>query len=322
MMIDLVHGEPIRFGADRQRGVVMGSDGQLRLVDVADVGEDALLVHDARRDDPSLAFALARLNTDDHSPTPFGMFRDVERQEYASAIAAQLAQASERKGPGDLAASAALERHLELVAGLELSAARVIPGRSGRSCGVRSAGRRPLRDRPEADGGTRAPSPTIRRRGRGPPSQRCDPATNADRAVVATAGRLRAASPWPVTVAPECGPGGVYAVGGRRARFRRPTTTAPAADGAPTPSVDLAEAIAEDCTIKATKLAVGDAGADVAACSRGSSTAGYFDGEVNGSSARRPTRRCAALQEERKLFVDGVVGRETALSVGVWPDEQ
>ena len=104
MMIELVHGEPIRFGAERQRGVVMGRDGQLRLVDVADVGEDALLVHDTHRADPSLAFALARLSTDDHSPTPFGIFRDIERQEYASALAAQLAQASERKGPGDLAA--------------------------------------------------------------------------------------------------------------------------------------------------------------------------------------------------------------------------
>ena len=83
MMIDLVHGEPIRFGAERQRGVVMGTDGQLRLVDVADVGEDAILVHDAHRADPSLAFALSRLNTDDHSPTPFGVFRDIERQEYA-----------------------------------------------------------------------------------------------------------------------------------------------------------------------------------------------------------------------------------------------
>ena len=75
MMIDLVHGEPIRFGADGQRGVVMGADGQLRIVEVADVGEDAILVHDAERDDPSLAFALARLSNDDHSPTPFGIFR-------------------------------------------------------------------------------------------------------------------------------------------------------------------------------------------------------------------------------------------------------
>jgi 2-oxoglutarate ferredoxin oxidoreductase subunit beta len=104
MMIDLVHGQPVRFGADGHRGVVMGSDGQLRIVEVADVGEDAILVHDAHRTDPSLAFALARLSTDDRSPTPFGVFRAVERQEYAGAVSAQLATASERKGPGDLGA--------------------------------------------------------------------------------------------------------------------------------------------------------------------------------------------------------------------------
>jgi 2-oxoglutarate ferredoxin oxidoreductase subunit beta len=102
MMIDLVHGQPIRFGVDGHRGVVMGSDGQLRLVEVADVGEDALLVHDAYRPEPSLAFALARLSSDDHSPTPFGIFRQFERQEYAGAVSAQLAAASERKGPGNL----------------------------------------------------------------------------------------------------------------------------------------------------------------------------------------------------------------------------
>ncbi|MEM9513653.1 MAG: 2-oxoacid:ferredoxin oxidoreductase subunit beta [Actinomycetota bacterium] len=104
MLIDLVHGEPIIFGAERQRGVVMGSDGQLRLVELADVSPDNVLVHDANRDDPSLAFALARLSTDDVSPTPFGVFRDVQRQEYASAVADQVLDASERRGPGDIEA--------------------------------------------------------------------------------------------------------------------------------------------------------------------------------------------------------------------------
>ncbi len=104
MMIDLVHGQPIRFGVDGQRGVIMKPDGQLGIVEVAEVGEDRLLVHDAARHDPSLAFALARLSYDDHSPTPFGVFRSVERTEYASAVSAQVAAASERSGPGDLAA--------------------------------------------------------------------------------------------------------------------------------------------------------------------------------------------------------------------------
>ena len=104
MMIDLVHGEPIRFGAGGAHGVVMGSDGQLRIVDVAEVGEENLLVHDAHRSDPGLAFALARLSHDDHSPTPFGVFRDVDRGDYGTMVGAQLAEASQKKGPGDLGA--------------------------------------------------------------------------------------------------------------------------------------------------------------------------------------------------------------------------
>ena len=103
MMIDLVHGEPILFGAERQRGVMMGDDGALRIVDVAEVGLSRILVHDRYHETPSLAFALARLNHDDESPTPFGVFREVSRPEYTSEVATQVAMASERKGPGDLA---------------------------------------------------------------------------------------------------------------------------------------------------------------------------------------------------------------------------
>jgi 2-oxoglutarate/2-oxoacid ferredoxin oxidoreductase subunit beta len=104
MMIDLVHGEPILFGEDNRRGVMMAEDGHLRLVDVADVGIDRILVHDIHHSYPSLAFALARLNSDDHSPTPFGVFRQVDRPEFAGSVGAQLAAASESKGPGDLEA--------------------------------------------------------------------------------------------------------------------------------------------------------------------------------------------------------------------------
>jgi hypothetical protein len=69
MMINLVHGEPILFGAESQRGVMMGSDGFLQIVEVADVGLENILIHDQHHPYPSLAFALGRLNTDDHSPT-------------------------------------------------------------------------------------------------------------------------------------------------------------------------------------------------------------------------------------------------------------
>jgi 2-oxoglutarate ferredoxin oxidoreductase subunit beta len=104
MLINLVDGEPIRFGAGGSRGVVSGADGVLRFVDVDEVGVDALLVHDVSHADPSLAFALARLSRDDHSPTPMGVFRNVPRPEYSAAVANQLLEASETKGAGDLAA--------------------------------------------------------------------------------------------------------------------------------------------------------------------------------------------------------------------------
>ncbi len=102
MLIPLEHGKPIRFGQDGHRGVVMGTDGQLRLVEVADVGVEALLVHDIHRADPSLAFALARLSHSVHEPTPIGIFRSVDRTEYASAVQRQVVAAGEKNGPGDL----------------------------------------------------------------------------------------------------------------------------------------------------------------------------------------------------------------------------
>jgi 2-oxoglutarate/2-oxoacid ferredoxin oxidoreductase subunit beta len=80
--IRLEAGAPIRFGPDGCRGVAVAADGGLRLVDVAEVGEQALLIHDPQRHDPGLAFALAKLSNDPTSPTPIGIFRDVSRPVY------------------------------------------------------------------------------------------------------------------------------------------------------------------------------------------------------------------------------------------------
>jgi 2-oxoglutarate ferredoxin oxidoreductase subunit beta len=102
MLIRLEHGQPIRFGAEKERGVVMDSQGHASIVDVAAVGEDKILMHDESREDPALAFALARLATSVHVPTPIGVFRDVQRPEYAEETQRQLAVAQERSGPGDL----------------------------------------------------------------------------------------------------------------------------------------------------------------------------------------------------------------------------
>ncbi|MGE3621803.1 MAG: 2-oxoacid:ferredoxin oxidoreductase subunit beta [Acidimicrobiia bacterium] len=104
MLIPLVHGEPIRFGTDGNRGVVLDAQQGARIVDVAEVGADALLVHDEARPDPSVAFMLSRLSRGPFEPTPIGVFRAVDRPEYGEAVNAQIARAVETKGPGDLAA--------------------------------------------------------------------------------------------------------------------------------------------------------------------------------------------------------------------------
>jgi 2-oxoglutarate ferredoxin oxidoreductase subunit beta len=62
--------------------VARAPDGGLQIVEVADAGADALLVHDAHRVDPGLAFSLARLAEDPTAPTPIGIFRDVARPVY------------------------------------------------------------------------------------------------------------------------------------------------------------------------------------------------------------------------------------------------
>ena len=102
MLIPLEHGQPIRFGPDKEHGVVMDGGG-VRIVEVAEVGEDALLVHDAHRPDPSVAFALSRLANGPTSPTPIGVFRAVERPDYGTLVDQQVAAALDAKGPGDLA---------------------------------------------------------------------------------------------------------------------------------------------------------------------------------------------------------------------------
>ena len=76
----------------------------MRVVEVADVGEEALLVHDEKRDDPGLAFQLSRLSRGPYEPTPIGVFRAVERTDYGAAMGEQLEEARRRSGPGDVEA--------------------------------------------------------------------------------------------------------------------------------------------------------------------------------------------------------------------------
>jgi len=99
--VALEHGKPLLFGKAHDKGIrLRGLDPEV--VEVAGAGAVGdLLVHDAHRDDPALAFLLSRLGPPGF-PTPIGIFRQVTRPTYEMGMGKQIADLVARKGPGDL----------------------------------------------------------------------------------------------------------------------------------------------------------------------------------------------------------------------------
>ncbi len=103
-LIPLRHGEPITFGSSGEFGLVRDpATGALRACEVAEVGKEKILIHDATAADPTTAFALSRLTGTDLAHTVTGIFRNVSRPAYDDLAREQVQQAVERK-PADLQA--------------------------------------------------------------------------------------------------------------------------------------------------------------------------------------------------------------------------
>jgi len=99
--IDLVHGEPITFGADKEKAVVW-SEGSAKIVDRASVNPADIIVHDAHAEDASAAFALSRISHGPYGPTPLGVFRSVYRPVYDQVLHQEVASSQAARGEGDL----------------------------------------------------------------------------------------------------------------------------------------------------------------------------------------------------------------------------
>jgi 2-oxoglutarate ferredoxin oxidoreductase subunit beta len=96
------HGKPLLFGKDMRKGIRFDPRTvQLEVVTVGEGGitEADILVHDAHRDDPTLAFMLASLDHSPGFPTPIGVFRDVERPTVDEITWKQIADAKAVKQP-------------------------------------------------------------------------------------------------------------------------------------------------------------------------------------------------------------------------------
>ncbi|MGZ4673387.1 MAG: L,D-transpeptidase family protein [Ilumatobacteraceae bacterium] len=112
---------------------------------------------------------------------------------------------------------------------------------------------------------------------------------------------------------------------------------ASAAAGAPSTTVDTAQAAqgatqdlvgdepsASDpggCKINKRELRIGDTGPAVTCLQQALVGVGYLSGAASGTFDNATFSAVNKLQKDKDMFVDGVVGRETALSLNIWPDE-
>ena len=100
-VLELEHGKPLLFGKDNKKGIRFNAQtAELEVVTVGQNGvtEKDVLVHDSKREDPTLAFMLANLNLKPGFPTPIGIFRDVRKATADELTWQQIEDAKAKRG--------------------------------------------------------------------------------------------------------------------------------------------------------------------------------------------------------------------------------
>jgi 2-oxoglutarate ferredoxin oxidoreductase subunit beta len=93
----LEHGKPMRFGKSLEKGIRL--NGLVpEVVSVDEVGEENLLVHDERAEEPTLAYLLSRMGPPAF-PTPVGVFRAIDKPIYDDLLMEKVRAAQEEKKP-------------------------------------------------------------------------------------------------------------------------------------------------------------------------------------------------------------------------------
>ncbi len=97
----LEHGQPLVFGAERERGIRL-TGGRLEVIELGgEFSEEDCLVWDETEQNPGLAFLLAQLDAP-LFPTPVGVLRAVEQPAYEVGVVDQIDDAVESSGHGTL----------------------------------------------------------------------------------------------------------------------------------------------------------------------------------------------------------------------------
>ncbi|MGE4159784.1 MAG: 2-oxoacid:ferredoxin oxidoreductase subunit beta [Planctomycetota bacterium] len=97
--VELVHGEPMVFGKNKEKGILL-KGLKPEVVSLEGRTKDDLLVHDEKN--PYQAALVAKLGFGDGMPTPIGVFTAREEPVFDDAFLNQVAVAKQKKGPGKL----------------------------------------------------------------------------------------------------------------------------------------------------------------------------------------------------------------------------
>jgi 2-oxoglutarate ferredoxin oxidoreductase subunit beta len=104
-LLRMEQGKPLLFGKDMKKGIRFNAQtAELEVVKIGENGvtEQDILVHDATRADPTIAFMMANLSVKPGFPTPIGVFRNVKLP-TGEELTWQLIEATKaKKGAGDL----------------------------------------------------------------------------------------------------------------------------------------------------------------------------------------------------------------------------
>jgi 2-oxoglutarate ferredoxin oxidoreductase subunit beta len=104
-LLRMEQGKPLLFGKDNRKGIRFnGQTAELEVVAVGENGvtEKDVLVHDVKREDPTIAFMLANLSVKPGFPTPIGIFRDVKRPTAEDLTWEMIEAAKSKKGEVDV----------------------------------------------------------------------------------------------------------------------------------------------------------------------------------------------------------------------------
>ncbi|MBI5090005.1 MAG: peptidoglycan-binding protein [Actinobacteria bacterium] len=79
---------------------------------------------------------------------------------------------------------------------------------------------------------------------------------------------------------------------------------------------------ADSCLMDVLSVRQGSTGHSVTCVQQALADAGFYTGPINGNFDNATYAAAKAMQTDRDLYVDGIIGRESAISLGVWPDEE